>query len=668
MFKEIPKGKCMTVQGLPCWIPPLGFGTHSDTGELERVDIIKRSQKKDQQFWEPQPLPKDYDDKFIAEQDYQTVDPEYTDPYLDEIREREWHRRIYGVWFYNNGEPVYLTGLMYFFLNYWYLDTGLPDFRIVDLEYFYFWQYAVEDPKSYGIIETRKRRDGKTKRAGCILYEYPSRTTNAWSGIQSMNRDVAGEVYLDDIVVPFKALPEFYIPVYDQSQSDTPKSSLRFFRTAIKGKRANRVMRRVELKSKIDFKDAKPKAYDGKKVHRLLLDESGKVDTDVVKRHIILQPCLLDNKRRIVGKMIVTSTVEQMGLDFRYQDLWEQSNQYKREPDGTTKTGLYRFFIPADRAGSYDEYGYPFVDKERDSILNDRTKVETQSDLIDLIRKFPLSEDEAFKTADSNCLYNWELLNIQLDKISYRDDLTEIGDFSWKDGEKYTEVEWRKSKNGRFEICRGLKMAEINKVVKRNDKFYPNNNFAFTIGVDPYKYDQTVDARRSDCAALVYKKYDITEPHNPFNDAFVCKYKFRAATARMQYEDILKMAWYFGCQVLFERNVDGWMSAFKDWQCEGFLMKLPGEKEYGMYADGQKRTVQSIADYTEAYINEYIGKVLFKDLIKDWLKFNINDTTRTDLAMSAGYTLISSKLKSYKRAVDAGRDVNDYFETYKATA
>lgn len=680
MYKKIPRGKCITVQGLDCWLPPVGWGTHCDTGDMERVDIIKRSKKESEQYWEPQKLPDDYLDKLIKESEKQNSDKEYTDPDLDSIREREWQRRLYGVWLYVNGEPIYITGWYYFFLNYWHLDTGLPDYRLVDLEYSYFWQHCVEDPNCYGMIETRKRRDGKTKRAGCTLYEFASRTPAAWSGIQSMNRDVAGELFSDDIVVPFKLLPDFFVPVYDQSQSDTPKSSLRFFRTAVKGRRATKNMRGVELKSKIDFKDAKPKAYDGKKVHRLLLDESGKIDTDVIKRHIILKPCLVDNKRRIVGKMVVTSTVEEMGLEFRYKELWVQSDQYKREPDGTSKSGLYRFFIPADRAGNYDMYGTPLQEAELKSILNERSKTTIQSDLIDLIRKFPLSENEAFKTADNTCLYNWEYLNDQADFLSWRDNLTERGNFVWKNGDRFGEVEWKKDKGGRWEICYLFeKHEDSNSVLGKYSEedfksdtlkertFIPNNNYRFAIGCDPFKYDKVADNRRSDCAAFVYKKQGL-EKHE-YDNFFVCKYKHRAPTRSMQYEDILKMSWYYGCQVLFERNVDNWIDWFKENKATGFLMKLPGEEEYGLYADGHGNTTQILCDHTEAHINEHIKKVYYADLVDEWLKFRVDKTTQFDCAMAAGYTLIAAKNKRFKKQETlSNNDVSNYFRKYKLNA
>jgi hypothetical protein len=128
------------------------------------------------------------------------------------------------------------------------------------------------------------------------------------------------------------------------------------------------------------------------------------------------------------------------------------------------------------------------------------------------------------------------------------------------------------------------------------------------------------------------------------------------------------MAWYYGCQILFERNIDNWRDFYREKACEGFLMKLPGEDDYGVYTDGQKKTHQLLADYTEAYINEHIEKVVFKELIEDWLQFDIGATTKFDTAMAAGFTLIAARDKSYQRKIEDTKDVSNYFKMHKASA
>lgn len=376
----------------------------------------------------------------------------------------------------------------------------------------------------------------------------------------------------------------------------------------------------------------------------------------------------LDQDGHWCGKALLTSTIEEMengGENAR--KIWESSNPNERDDNGRTKSGLYRFFLPAFETTFFDEYGMPEVKKAKEYYLAQRAGL--QSDpraLSSIIRKNPFTIEEAFRIDGDRCLYDAMKLNLQLDNISYKNSLTERGNFMWENGERFTRVKWEKSANGRWEITTLLSSEESNKVVCRNGNYFPNNNAACTMGVDPFKYDAAKDQRRSDCAALVYRKFNSFKSDDPYNDAFVCKYKYRASTTAVQYEDLLKTAWYYGCQILFERNVDNWRHYFKEANCENFLMRLPGEDDYGVYSDGKKIIHQLLCDYTEAYIDEHIEKVFFKDLIREWLEFDIDKTTAYDLAMAAGYTLIAAREKLYKRTVMETRDVGDYFRIYKA--
>ena len=111
------------------------------------------------------------------------------------------------------------------------------------------------------------------------------------------------------------------------------------------------------------------------------------------------------------------------------------------------------------------------------------------------------------------------------------------------------------------------------------------------------------------------------------------------------------MVWWCGCQVLFERNVNHWKRDFQDWNCEAFLMYLPGEDEPGIYTDGKGTVVQLICNFTESYINQFIKKCFFKTLMRKetgWLGFKVEDTQSFDEPMAAGITFIAVKGKRYR--------------------
>lgn len=669
MINPIKDGTTIEIQGLKCNIPPVGWGIHIETGDLQKVEILKRSDKKKEQYWEA-PYSMDdiaeWNEWHEEERERQKLDPDYIHTELHKVRQREWHRRLYGIWVYINGTPTYITGIFYFFLTYWRaMDTenGLPDYRLIDLEYFYFWQYVVFDPKSYGIIEIRKRRDGKSYRAACIAYESVSRNKQSHAGIQSKNWDDAQEFFQNKLINAFKSLPKFFIPEYDTAKGDTPKEELRFFRTAQKGKDAKIAESRKvpELKSTITFKDRQAKAYDGRRLKLLVLDESGKVEIDVMARHAIVKYCVMDNRRRIVGKMIVTSTVEEIGVRFGFKKLWNTSNQYDREKNGQTKSGLYKFFIPASRSGDYDKYGVPDEEATLAAIKSDREALQDDpDDLNAIIRKEPLSEKEAFMIASGECHFNSLALNNRIGELSYMEGLTERGDFLWKNGEPFTELEWVKNKTGKFERC--YEPAEPNKVNNKR----PLSGDKYICGVDPIDIDLPKDAQRaSKPAAIIMKRFDILDQQNEFNKVFVCKYlpKRRAKAASEFYEDLIKMCWYYGCPLLHENNKNRLAYYFEERGLQNFLIKLPGEKEYGINANTD--TKASMLELVKEYVKENVDRVYFTELLEDWLEFDIKDSTPFDLAMAAGWCIVADKYKLIKTRVGELAEITEYFPLHK---
>lgn len=687
MFHPIPNGTKVTIQGVDCYLPPLGQGVHVESGEIGKAEIIKRNPNKKEQYWEAPHTEEDiaqWNEWYQEEKDENerrsklAIDAgRKSDDYeqfvhtdLLKIKQREWQRRMYGVWVYINGTPTYLTGTNYFYLSYWRaLDTenGLPDYRLIDTEYFYFWQYVVFNPKCYGIIEIRKRRDGKSYRAACIVYETISRSKKANGGIQSKTKDDAEEFFTNKLIGAFKTLPKFFIPEYDTAKGDTPKGSLMFFRTAKKGEQAkiSDDKKVPELRSSITFKDRQAKAYDGWRLKRLILDESGKVEIDVMARHAIVKYCVMDNKRKIIGKMIVTSTVEEIGVKYGFKKLWESSNQFQVEPGKMTKTGLLKFFIPASRSGDYDKYGVPDEKGTLSAIKADREALADDPDELNAImRKEPLSEKEAFMVKTTLCHFNPVALNERLGELGLLENVTERGNFIWKDGKRDGEVKWEKSPIGKWEICHLPDTP--NRVNKIGSYLRPANDFDYICGVDTIDINLPKDEKRASKPAAVILKRANSLDNNIYNGAFVCKYipLKRMKDATEFYEDLIKMLVYYGCSCLYERNKSRLAYYLQERGYYQFLMYLPGEKEPGVYAGTDSKT--DGLELLQDYVRDNISRTYFSDVIEDWLKFDISDSTENDLSMASMWCVVADKNRSVrrKRAEDLP-DISQFFPLHK---
>jgi hypothetical protein len=665
MYSPIDNGTIEDIQGLKCHIPPEGYVYNILTGQVERRLTYSRSPKKAEQFWEPTKPPKDYTKLRDREVIRQEEDKEFFDPVLEQFRTQEWDRRLNGFWFMNNGVPQYITGLHYFYLCYWNLDTGLPKYRDTDRKYFYFMQYCLEDPECFGMVEITKRRQGKTFRGGVFLYEYTSRTKNARSGIQSKTGSDAKEVFRKAVVQPFKKLPDFFVPVFDQSKGLTPTSELRFYNTVIKGKKANSIRDDEELESMIDWKPSEAISYDGQKIHRYLGDEVGKTaEVNVWERYLVTRYCHLDDEGKIIGKALLTTTVEDMeqgGAEFK--KIWDNSDQVT-QTGKRTASGLYRYFCPADETRYYDQYGYAHKERALNEILEERQLLTKDTRALSaVIRKEPLSWEEAFRIDGSKCLYDAMKLNERLDRLSWKENITTRGNFVWENGQKDTRVSWEPSKNGRWEVVKLFSDdKESNNIVRKGESYYPNNN-GYVMGIDPVDHNQTQDGRRSNGAGMVLQKYNSVREDDIYNYAFVCKYMYRPESVQIFYEDMIKTAVYYGCQVLFENQKIGLMHYFNDRGYGNFLMWLPERTQPGIAAS--PKTHQHIAELTESYINDYYEKLYFKDVVQELLEFDISNTTAFDGAMAMGYALIGDQVKITKKDMTEVKEVKEFFKSHK---
>jgi len=678
-----------------CFLPKVGYGINSVNYKMEETDILPASENPLEHYWVRPELEYDFKIRRKKEKEVQKIDPYYVDEYLENIRRREWKRRLLGVWFWNYNpikkETVleYITGLNYFYITYWKFQGKHMDFRVADRDIFYIIAYDMEDDKCLGPNEITKRKNGKTARMGCWAYERVSRLNNHHAGLQSKSDVDAEEAFRKAVIHPWQKLPDFFRPRYDLMKGEEP-SELRFFATSRRGSKAEEDDDSIEepLESFFDYKVSTESAYDGPEVHTYCSEEAGKTKkpVSIKERQNVVRFCT-EIDFELKGKHFYTSTVEPEKNEeenYEFQELTANSNPLDRDENGFTGTGLYTYFLPAQKGmyinKEYAKYGYVDEEMNLEFLANKIKALEEKNDtrgVSSFKRKNPRNLKEAFSADGENALYDPELLNEQLDSISWGKDTTEFGDLEWKDGFEFerpvvkdngeieyviNELEWKPNPKGKFEKQIGWWPKEPNKVYKKGEQFLPNNNYANRIGCDPFKYDKTKDKRRSMCAAFNYQMPDPLFPDDKFDDSFTIRYSFRESSTKKANMDILKMCWLCGCQALFERNVNHWKGDFTAWNCSGFLMWMPGEVEPGIYTDGTGTVVQMICNYTESYINQFIKKCHFKSLMRKvtgWLDFKVEETQKFDEPMAAGFTLIAVKGKKYVKPQDNKRSLED---------
>lgn len=609
-----------------------------------------------------------------------------------------------GLWFMNNGIKTFITGKHYFYMTYWKLENDIfPDYRDTDRRYFLFLDHWERTPWCLGVVRGKKRREGATSQATsnlvyeCIFYR------NSFCGLTSKTQTDAKNAFTNMVAFGYRQLPVFLKPKQLNNKDSVTELVFAHKSVTVKGSKGSTIDTDTGHRSKVDYRAPGKNAYDSGRISRLLADELGKFPPEVPASEfisIVSKTLVMGVKK--VGFMECPSTVNEMtkGGGAEFKKIWENADHTKRQ---RTANRMARYFSPAfdGYVGFIDKYGMSVIDEPtpqqydylvesyvgigdlteedvrggaRQYLINKRALLEGVL-LEEEIRMNPFNEKEMFMSALQGSIYNSFKLNEQIDWLNFNKNCVERGNLVWENGDEFykeiingngsremriNKLIWVSNPNGLYEKVAGWMPKETNNVYQRGGYFSPNGNYSLRIGCDPFKYDKTKDNRKSNCATYVYQMEDLENESSPYNDMFVMRYVDRANTTDLQYDHVLKIAWFCGCQVLFERNVNGWKKYFEDKLCSGFLMWMPGEVEPGIYTDGNGKTVQKICDYTEAYIEKNAGKVYFPSLLGDksgWLGFEVDNTQKYDDAMAAGFALIAAKAKRYYKPQEATKKI-----------
>jgi hypothetical protein len=652
MYEKIEGGTIIDIQGLKCNLPPDGNVYNIITKQLEFRGIYERDKNIGEQYWKRIPMPSWYGDtmKKWDEFDKKKKDDEleFYDERLEEFKRQEWDRRLNGFWYMNNGVPTYLTGLHYLYLQWWSIDIGYPKFRIPDLEKFYFMEYCIQDPLCMGMLEVTKRRFGKSFVAGLFVTEYTTRTKMTNGGIQSKTGSDAKKFFAKTVVNPFRRLPKFFRPEYDMSLGVNPKSEMRFQKTNVRGKKAEENVDKDELGSVIDHQSADTVAYDGQKLHRYVADECGKTtEVNVYDRHEVVRYCLLDDEGQIIGKALYTTTVEKLttekdGVQDAFKLLWEESNQEKRQENGTTSSGLYRFFMSAKRTRNFDDFGHPDEEKTLAQILADRDTVKNnQRALSARIRKEPLTIDEAFSTDSDKCIFNVMNIGAREAYLKQNPKLKRHVIF-YRDIDQI--VRWReindKEEDFHWVITQFPQAGEENKHTYDVKTRKPARVSDGAIAIDGYSNSQG-GKYGSKASAWIGRRYDLLKPED--TGKAIGHLYGRPQIKETLHEQVLLAAEFYGYQAWYEHNSDDYLSYFRDRGRVGYLGSYPistidpAKRETADRHKGFPTTPFSLTKQNDVgimYFESHIDSIDFENLLEDAKKFDPNNRTDYDITVS----------------------------------
>ena len=654
--------------------------------------------------WKPSEYPKELKNiKTIF--DWESYSNDFKSKWVEYI-ENEFTRREEGYWFINKEEPTYITGAHYMYLQWTKIDVGQPDFREANRLFFLFWEACQADNRCFGMCYLKNRRSGFSFMASGATVNMATISSDARFGILSKSGGDAKKMFTDKVVPISINYPFFFKPIQDGM--DRPKTEIAFRVPASKLTRKS-IAKTTDTKGQlqgldttIDWKNTGDNSYDGEKLRLLVHDESGKWEkpNNILNNWRVTKTCLRLGSR-IIGKCMMGSTSNSLdkGGD-NFKKLYEASDVTKRNRNGQTSSGLYSLFIPMEwnYEGFIDSYGLPVFDTPKKPIegtYGDKIEVgviehweneveglkNDQDGLNEFYRQFPRTTEHAFRDEAKNSIFNLTKIYEQIDynEEAARDGIVTRGSFQWENGIKDSKVLFQPDKNGRFNISWVPPINLQNNVILKNGSKYPGNDHMGAFGCDSYDISGTTDGRGSKGALHGLTKFSMEDaPPN----TFFLEYVARPQTADMFFEDVLMALVFYGMPLLAENNKPRLLYYLKRRGYRGYSMSRPDktwnklsvtEKEIGGIPNSGEDIKQAHAAAIETYISQYVGvkndgnygNIYFNVTLNDWAKFDINNRTKFDAAISSGLAIMACNRHLYAPTAERQKKVLDFgFKKY----
>ena len=634
---------------------------------------------------------------------------------------REHHRRTHGMWYYIKGEPLYVPGTMYFFMNYWVLQTGQkPIYRFSDLEFFWIWMHVVMTPTIYGLVVFKCRRIGDTEKALCMIYEYASRVRNTWNAMQDARTEPDIIATYQRLTFAHERMVWFMKPVNRGSTS--PKKGLEFKYPERKSTTGAYVTADGALKgggdvdfefealnSEIHYYPSKPESGDGKRHGRYYCDEFGKKKMlDATEAWKFVKKSMIDEiYETLAGKALFTSTIEEMkdGESLKIaKKMWNDSDPELLNDRGETTSGLIRIVRGALDRGKPDRWGYTDKEAILARIQADRKffiEHRKWKDLITHQRQNCIDIKDVFTNVSEGSNFNIENLTMRQHRLEYEMDPKPWvrGNFEWVDNvapklgnpgnvNKKCRVYFAPNPNGRYVVAHhpekwDLKANAMDIYAKLPK---PYNTHAFGAGIDPVSQKDVIDDEEKSLSALTIKRkldpmYDsdkFDDKGNPLDagenfltNRYCCIYLYRHDDPQDNYMDWLKALVYYGTDFLIEKNKGDafllWMESmgfdlyYQD--LNGRVKNYKGKTEkHGLSA--HEKTIEHYFGSLRTISEKWYNTIDIPEICDDMKSTTMGNQTKHDLTVSVGYCEIACENKVYEASPDEEKGEEEWFDEY----
>lgn len=561
--------------------------------------------------------------------------------YKEEIAwiKNQWWHLTHGYWCFIKGKPYYFTPAYYFYLNFWPLDNGLPDFRIVDLQqssYFKWyirnytingasakmlWEYDEQfmiERMFYGTSHPKCRRAGETFQEADDDYLTAILNKNATVSIQSFDEDAGRKQYEKKIVPAWKGLIWCFKAVWDGNEN--PKKGL------IHNYPAN-IVSDNGIGSYLTYATSSKKtALDGDKNIKIHVEEPGKWTTNLIDSWGTIQNCLGQGLGRVkFGYASFSSTVYDLDEGGKYYEVLCNDSITEEDENGIlkpTKSNLVVFFIKSkDRLeGYFDKWGFCDSEKAQEYIEGrkkaclDKKTAEGDAEYIDMCRQYPdiYTDSFRFNVADSG------FDKKKIDDAYYRlkngarlDNMRRGNYYMAIDGRLFSsgdyireglhhqkiisDIVWETdSESGRWYNSKLLQPSEANRKQNVGGVMMPADITFATMGADAFEFqvgaragERATNKKLSDGGAALFWNRDLNldpitkDIYTWESHRFIGTYRNAIDNIDEYCADIMFACLFNNALLFAERNKPGAVKFFYDIGLQGYLKHQWDKKANG---------------------------------------------------------------------------------------
>lgn len=519
--------------------------------------------------------------------------------YIDATYKQERERRLNGVWFFNNGEPTWITGAHYYFLMWARMQRhdgeGLfADYRRFQADYFRLLHHCRTSPHILGCFVSKPKKTGITN--AHWSGHYLNRSTlyaNKNLGYMNINSQQAAKTFNDYFMYAYNGLvsplkPEIKLlslvegtVVFGQSHNGSKKV------------RKPNSENEDDLNTSVQCVATKPKAFDVAVMDEIAIDEPTKFKESFSeiwrtnKEAIKIQS-------KINGKATLFNYTEgddtQSFREARDVFLDSGLKTITTKSNGQTKTGLIKWHIPAYASweGAFDRYGECDEKRAYEEIEVERGKVKGNVRALQaIIRQYANDEREAWGSAGAGSTFDnirlGDLLaTLEIDqhdnpiqdyrpgKLEWTNSLWEVGLRNKRRKGQFcpikfvplSERELEEGLTGKMRFYKMLSPDQANAALKygrdENNCLLPPPRFEFVGGFDPTNYaagSEVVEGSKN--GGYIMNMPDERQDaisRKIVSNIIVCELFDRPELPDEAFEDFLKMIIYYGALVIVEGN------------------------------------------------------------------------------------------------------------------